>query len=167
MAKRLTDIAIRNLKPGARRLEIPDPGQRGLYVQLQPSGTRGFAVRYRLHGRPCKLTLARGVTLAQARKLAADALYDVARGVDPAEHRKAQREKAERANASTLAAVAQTYMRREGAKLRTADQCEGILRRLILPALGAQPIASIRRSDIVQLLDKIEDTSGPRMADVT
>src|SRR5262245_7914836 len=35
------------------------------------------------------------------RALAGDVLYDVARGIDPAEHRKAQREKAERAKADT------------------------------------------------------------------
>jgi Arm domain-containing DNA-binding protein len=114
MARGLTDLAIRNLKPGARRREIPDPGQRGLYVQLQPSGARGFAVRYRLHGKPCKLTLPGGVTLAQARKLAGDVLYDVARGIDPAEHRKAQREKAERAKADTLRAVAEAYFKAHG-----------------------------------------------------
>src|SRR5262249_25685254 len=166
MARGLTDLAIRNLKPGARRREIPDPGQRGLYVQLQPSGARGFAVRYRLHGKPCKLTLPGGVTLAQARKLAADALYDVARGVDPAEHRKAQREKAERARADTLRAVFEEYCKREGARLRTINQHRSTFARLILPAFGGTPIGAIQRKDLVRLLDKIEDEHGPRMADV-
>ena len=46
-SKKLTDIAIRNLKPGPARLEIADPGARGLYVVVQPSGFKSFAVRYR------------------------------------------------------------------------------------------------------------------------
>src|SRR5262249_44581367 len=157
MARGLTDLAIRNLKPGARRREIPDPGQRGLYVQLQPSGARGFAVRYRL----CKLTLPGGVMLAQARKLAGDVLYDVARGIDPAEHRKAQREKAERAKADTLRAVAEAYFKREGARLRTVDQRKNTFERLIYAILGGgTPIGAIRRRDVVHMLDKIEDERG-------
>jgi integrase len=167
MARGLTDLAIRNLKPGGKRREIPDPGQRGLYVQLQPSGARGFAVRYRLHGKPCKLTLPGGVTLAQARKLAGDVLYDVARGVDPAEHRRAQREKVERAKADTLRAVAEEYFKREGKNLRTLDQRMATFERLIFPILGGgTPIGAIRRKDVVRLLDKVEDERGPRMADV-
>ena len=57
----LTDIAIRRLKPGPARREIPDPGCRGLYVIVQPSGARGFAVRYRLAGVSRKLTLPGGI----------------------------------------------------------------------------------------------------------
>ena len=59
--KKLTDIAIHNLKPQAGRYEIPDPGASGLYVIVQPSGHKSFAVRYRLGGRPQKLTLKAGI----------------------------------------------------------------------------------------------------------
>jgi hypothetical protein len=52
-----TDIAIRNLKAGDTRREIPDPGCSGLYVIVQPSGKKSFAVRYRANGTPRKLTL--------------------------------------------------------------------------------------------------------------
>jgi integrase len=167
MARGLTDLAIRNMRPGEKRREIADGAQRGLYVQLQPSGARGFAVRYRLHGKPCKLTLPGGVSLAQARKLCADILFDVARGVDPAEHRRAQREKAERAKADTLRAVAEAYFKREGARLRTINQRKATFWRLIFPIFGAgTPIGAIRRKDVVRLLDRVEDERGPRMADV-
>ncbi len=75
MAKGFTDIAIRNMKPGDVRREIPDPGCAGLYLVLQPSGVQSWAVRYRYEGKPRKLTLSGGITLAAARKLAGDALY--------------------------------------------------------------------------------------------
>jgi integrase len=51
--------------------------------------------------------------------------------------------------------------------LRTVDQRLSTLRRLVYPALGAMPIETVKRSDIVRLLDKVESGSGPRMADVT
>ena len=38
--------------------------------------------------------------------------------------------------------------------------------RLIYPTLGSRQIDDIRRRDIVNLLDKIEDVNGPRMAHV-
>jgi integrase len=41
------------------------------------------------------------------------------------------------------------------------------LERLVYPSLGARPIAEIRRSDIVRLLDQIEDERGAAMADRT
>src|SRR4051794_23648098 len=41
----------------ARRVEIPDGGLVGLYLVIQPSGSKSWAVRYRHGGRPAKLTL--------------------------------------------------------------------------------------------------------------
>ena len=52
MAKGFTDLKIKNLKAGAVRREIPDPGASGLYLVVQPSGKKSFAVRYRYNGTP-------------------------------------------------------------------------------------------------------------------
>ena len=60
MSTKLTDIAIQNLKAGDMRREVPDPGCAGLYLVVQPSGRKSFAVRYRFAGQPRKLTLAGG-----------------------------------------------------------------------------------------------------------
>jgi integrase len=67
----------------------------------------------------------------------------------------------------TLQAICEEYQRREGHKLRTARDRQQILERHVYPALGARPIGEIKRSEIVRLLDGIEDRSGQRMADVT
>jgi integrase len=164
----LTDIGIRNLRPGPTRREIPDPGARGLYVVIQPSGRKGFAVRYRLNGKPAKLTLPPGISLAGARKLAAAAMYEVSQGRDPADERKAQRKKAECAKADTLRSIAESYVAREGKRLRSIGQRKRIFERLIFPVLGGgRPIGEIRRKDVVALLDHVEDKHGARMADYT
>jgi integrase len=165
MAKRITAVAIENLKPGAVRRELPAGG--GLYVVIAPSGRKGFAVRYRFRGRTRRLVLQSGVTLAQARKLAADAMFEVARGNDPGEARKAAQQQAELAAADTVAAVCREYIRREHAKLRTARPRESVLERLVYPAIGKRPIEDVRRSEIVRMLDRIEDDCGARTADVT
>lgn len=167
MARKLTDITIRNLKPEMARREIPDPGARGLYVVVQPSGKKGFAVRYRHGGKPRKLTLQAGISLAAARKATAAALFEVEGGRDPGAARRKEKEAQRLAAADTFLAVAEEYQRREGHKLRSADWCDKVLRRLVYATLGDRPIAEIRRSDIIRLLDKIEEDRGPVMADRT
>ena len=167
MAKGLTDIAIRNLKPAPTRREIPDPGARGLYVVVQPSGRQSYAVRYRIAGKPRKLTLKSGISLAAARKEAADALYEVEKGRDPSAAKTAAKVKAAAVAADTIEAICTEYLKREGKRLRTAAAREAILKRLVYPALGSRPIASVTRTEIIRLLDRIEDERGPRMADMT
>jgi integrase len=163
MAARMTNISIAALKPRAERYEISDPQQRGLRVTVHPGGTKTFIVRYRYGGRPKKLTLASGITLEQARKLAGDAMFEVARGNDPA----AQKAEAKAAAQSdTVRAICEEFLTREGSKMRSADKYQRILQRLVYPKLGSKPIGYVRRRDIVRLLDKIEDENGPAQATI-
>ena len=73
-----------------------------MYLVLQPSGAKSWALRYRANGIPRKLTIGPypAVGLATARRRAQEALGDVAGGKDPAAAKKAVREaaKAERAD---------------------------------------------------------------------
>ena len=135
MAKGFTDISIRNLKAGDVRREIPDDGCAGLYLVLQPSGSRSWAVRYRYDGKPRKLTLAGGLTLAAARKCAGDALYALEQGADPASAKKETRAKVKAAKADTVQALCENYLKREGHKLRTAREREPSLSGWCIPRL--------------------------------
>ena len=58
-------------------------------------------------------------------------------------------------------------MRREAGKLRTAKQRERVLERLVYPEIGDVPLADLKRSHVVKLLDKIEDENGTKMSDLT
>ena len=102
MAKKLTAISVQNEAPGNARKEIADTGCTGLYLVVQPSGARSWALRYRYLDKPRKLTLGpvltvangeaepgeveigRPLTLAAARKLAQDELHKLKLGRDPA-----------------------------------------------------------------------------------
>jgi hypothetical protein len=55
----------------------------------------------------------------------------------------------------------------EGGNINSGDQRLSVFERLVYPKLGSRPINDIKRSEIVSLLDDIEDDSGPRMAYVT
>src|SRR5262245_10704341 len=166
---RLTTKSIEHLKPAAQRREIPDSGCRGLYLIVQSSGARSWALRYRFDRRPTKLTLGSwpAVSLADARAAATQALRELAGGNDPAAARKEASVRAAAAKADTVVAVCEEYLKREGHRLRTVDQRVSTLRRLIYPVIGDRPISEVRRSEIVRLLDRIEDGSGQRTADAT
>src|SRR5262249_48138860 len=83
----------------------------------------------------------------------------IAAGVDPA-HAAAS------AARDTLRAICEEFLKREGGKLRSLDFRQSALSRLAYPVLGAVPITAIKRSDIVRLLNGIEDNQGPVMANL-
>ena len=163
MARHITELGLRALKPRDQRYEKPIG--RGLSVIVQPSGGKSFAVRYRFGGRTRKLTLPGGLSLAAAHRATADALYKVEQGIDPAIARAQQKQKQRLADADTFAAVTAEYLRREGKTLRSVERRRSTLDRLVIPVLGDRPIGEIKRSEIVRLLDQIEETSGPSSAD--
>jgi integrase len=163
----LTPVSIKKLKAGPTRREVHDG--RGLYLVIQPSGAKSFAFRYKHGGRTAKLTFGPvEIGLAAARKLAASAMVDLAEGKDPGEaKRRARRAEhaEETAAANTLKAVCENYVKREGAKMRTGERRAHDLARLVYPTLGNRPVDDIKRSDVVRLLDKIEDENGVVMSD--
>jgi integrase len=167
MTKGFTDIAVRNLQPGPVRREIPDAGCVGLYLVLQPSGARSWAVRYRYNGAPRKLTLAGGLTLKAARKLTSDALYELEQGRDPAQTKQAARATLKAARANTVRALCENYLHREAGKLRTGQARQRVLERLVYPAIGDVALTDLKRSHVVKMLDAIEDQCGTKMADLT
>ena len=103
---RLTDLSIRALRPQSDRYGIPDPGARGLYVVVFPSGKKSSFAAFRFAGIHRKLTLQSGTSLANARLLAAKAMDQVAAGNDPLRSKNWKpRLKAVNAQANTFAAV--------------------------------------------------------------
>src|SRR5262249_38173522 len=121
MARGFTDIAIKNLKPGAGRREIPDPGARGLYVIIEPSGFKSFAVRFRINGKTRKLSLG-NIPLSKARKAAAHAYDEVAQGRDPTDAKKQARAKRRAIEADTFAAIVERYFQIECGLKRDGDK---------------------------------------------
>lgn len=131
MARALTTRAVEAAKPGDNRREISDGLVTGLYLVVQPSGTRSWALRYRHNGKPRKLTLGTVIdlaeaeapepvlggplTLAGARKLARDALGEVALHRDPADDKKRDRE-SRRAGDDLFPIVAEKFIDKRKAK---------------------------------------------------
>jgi integrase len=138
-----------------------DEELRGFGLMVTANGQTAFVVQYRTSHKSRRMHLKPGLSLQEARREAKKLLGDVARGHDPL----ARRQKAAHAGADTLYPIANEYLKRGAKDLRSRKQREAILKRHIFPKLGSHPIGEIRRSDIVRLLDRIDDQSGPSAAD--
>ncbi len=163
MRKAITPKSIEAMKPGEVRREIPDPSLAGLYLVIQPSGAKGWALRYRYAGRPRKLTLGKWplMGLAEARAAATEAIEAVELGRDPGAAKKAA--KAERIEAQLterdkIKTLVGDYAKRHLAKLKSGDDVSAQFRRHILPAWGDRDIHEIARRDVIDLLDQIADS---------
>jgi integrase len=137
MSKPLTTAAVRKLRPGKIRREIPDGGCPGLYLVIQPSGTKTWGQRFRRpDGRPAKLTLGScddsgresegepaigsHLTLAAARRLATEERRQLALGRDPAATRLAEKQRRRAAaierGANTFASAARDFIEQHACK---------------------------------------------------
>jgi integrase len=92
----------------------------------------------------------------------------VADNHDPlAERAETRAEAARVADTKTVSNVLDEFLGRYVQKkvLRTADEIESSFRRYVRPRIGDRPIHEIRRSEIVEMLDAIEDAGTARLSD--
>jgi integrase len=150
---KFTTKSVEAIAPAAVRKEIPDSLMRGLYLIIQPTGARSWAVRYSHHGKSRKLTLGGYpvFNLAQAREAAAKALRTVAEGRDPGRERQAAR-------ADSIEAIATQFIERYSKRHnrpRTIATNEALLRRYVLPQWRGRAVRDIRRRDVISLVDGV------------
>lgn len=168
---RFTDASIRALPAGdGRPTDYSDAVQRGLRLRVSPSGERIFLLAYRkpATGVGVKISLgslAQGLSLAQARKEAADLLAGLRREppVDPGQERARRRETAKaRDRVTTFSDACDAFACEELPTFRpaTAAGWRRYLEREIKPALGRLKPEEITVNDIAELRAGIE-RGGP------
>jgi integrase len=160
IAKLTQNLVERTKHSGVEALLLWDERLTGFGVAVYASGTKRFIIQFRVKGsrrsRRMVIGSAARLDLEVARKRAKELLGHVDLGRDPL---------AEQLRVSTFRALAETYFAREGSKIRTANKRRAVLERLVLPVIGGIPVEDIKRSDIIRMLDRIEDESGPGAAD--
>jgi integrase len=159
--RNLTDIFIKKAALRSHAYLVWDTHQRGLALQVQPSGHKAWKCIYSMHGRPRWYHIG-DVTafgLSNARKLAGRVMFKVAEGKDPCADRKADRSK------GTFEELATRYVD-EHAKRRNRSwkQADALVRRHLLPRWGKLQAASIARSDVKAAMASI---SAPIVANQT
>ena len=186
---KLTAIKIQNAKPAKDergqfvRTEIPDAGKPGLFLIVQPSGNKSWAVRYRRQSdrKPRKLTLDGFPSLGVAHKLAQAALDRAAEGHDPAAEKRVTKQAAQPQSSDLVEAVFADFLARH-VRTKSGKAVREVTRRETARILGfkrdpnsletwirtgggvvarwqGRTIQSITKRDMLDLLDDIVETS--------
>jgi integrase len=154
----LTDTVIRKAKPGAKAVRMFD--ERGLYLEVAPSGGKWWRFKFRFDGKEKLLSMGTfpDTSLKRARERRDEARALLAEGIDPSAARQASKA-AKRAEAlNTVEAVARAWLehRADAWVERTRAVILASLENDVFPILGARAVADIQPADIRNLVQGIE-----------
>jgi integrase len=146
---RLTLKDVETKRATDDRREIPDDYMRGLYLIVQPTGAKSWAVRYRHGGKSAKHTIGPypAYGLKQARDAAAEVLRAVAEGRSPKQKQ-----------AGAVAEAVEQFLERHGKHYRPKPLYEA-KRRLqlyVVEEWGNRKLDTITRADVRAMLDRID-----------
>jgi integrase len=171
----LTDKEVRALLPAptGSRYEINDPGLAKFAVRVNDrgQGTYILVARFPGHKQPARREIAKvgEVSLAEARETASEWIALIKRGVDPKHEVERQKQAKLRKQAVTFASVAELWLKKHAAKLRTFKSIERMVQVELIgttkdPRLGHRPIAEIAKGEVKDLLNAIIDSGRTRTA---
>lgn len=162
---KLTARNVDSVKPPTTgRMDYWDTDPMGFGLRVSESGRKTWMVMYRVDGVQHRLTLGTypAMSLAGARQKAKDAMQDVSKGIDPSAVKKAGRK------AETFKELAAAYLERYAKKRkRSWKKDEKAIERDLTPAFGNRKAKSIKRQDVVHLLERIVERGAPIQANRT
>ena len=157
----LTDVAIRNAKPGTKAVKLADGG--GMFLLVTPAGGKLWRLKYRIDGREKLLAIGTypEIGLGEARRRREEARELIALGKDPSREKQREKVCARIQAADTFTAICKEYCekrRRDGAKgwaPATAIRSEYLLS-LVCGSIGKLPIGEIEPADVLTAIRRIE-----------
>ena len=163
----LTDVQVKNAKPGEKPYKLFDGG--GLYLQVMPTGAKLWRMKFRqANGKENCLAFGiyPDISLGRAREQRAEARRLKTDDIDPAQAKKEKARLAAAKAAQTFEKLAREW---HSNKLSTWHKttAKDTLRRLetdIFPQIGAMPIAAITHQDMIKALRKIESRGAQEVA---
>jgi integrase len=161
MRKTMTDKGVAALKP--RSSPYPDPQMASHYVRVRESGSKSFVCQARdPYGKQIWHTTGSCdvLRIEESRDLARAAIKRIKQGLPTVEPTPAKPD--------SFRSVAEGWLKRHVAakKMRTEYDMRRNLEKYVYPHWADRDFISIKRSDVAALLDRIEDESGSRTADL-
>jgi integrase len=154
----LTDKAIRALKPLDKPYKASDG--LGLYLLIQPTGSRLWRFKYRHRGKEGVESLGAypDVSLALARQKRDELRRLRATGVDLAAHRRAIKAAQTEASTNSFRVIGDEWYEKQSLAWAPKHAVKIIerLRRDVYPWLGSRPIMEISPTEILAVLRRIE-----------
>lgn len=153
----LAELQIRKLRPAVKIYQCTD--DRGLYLEVHPSGSKLWRYKYRHLGKQKRLALGRypEIGLAEARRRRDDARKVLEAGGDPLAERKHEKLVAAFKAANSFEDVAKEYIDKmvaEGRADATTTKANWLLEQLEL--IATRPIADLKPLDVLSALKRIE-----------
>lgn len=154
----LSAVAIKNALSLEKPVKLFDGG--GLYLLVNPNGSRWWRLKYRYLGREKLLSLGTfpDVSLKNARDRRDEARKQLANGIDPSEQRKIQKTAQAAGTENSFEAVAREWYARFSQKW-APGHADKIIRRLerdVFPWIGKRVIGEITAPDLLTVLRRIE-----------
>lgn len=154
----LTDTAIRNAKPTDKPYKVAD--SQGLYLLVNPRGSKLWRIKYRMNGFERKLSLGGypEITLAEARAARDTARKQLAHAVDPNAAKRQARIEASLRAGNSFAAIAEELIekkQKEGLTEATLEKQRWLLK-LLGTEFGRRPVAEIVPQELLHELKKHE-----------
>jgi integrase len=150
----LTGIEIRSAKAAEKAIKLFDSG--GLYLLVNPNGSRWWRLKYRYGGKERGISLGvyPEISLKRARAKRDEARRLVAEGVDPSAERKASK----LALHETFRGIADEWLDLQAKTLApvTFNKARWMLTEFVYPRLGARPINEITPPDLLAALRAVE-----------
>ena len=172
MENKLTDAVIKNYKPKNKPYKVSDG--KGLFLLINPNGSRLWRLKYRLKGKEKLLALGSypEVSLANARK-ERDESRKFIFGNEPTDpmdvkrenNRKAEEEVKKR-NLNTVQCLADQWLNKMESSWSPghAFKVRRSLEMHVYPILGECPISEMEASDLLDLLRGIQEGSGAEVS---
>ncbi|MDE2317582.1 MAG: integrase arm-type DNA-binding domain-containing protein, partial [Xanthomonadaceae bacterium] len=162
----LTDTGIRKAKATDKPQKLTDGG--GMYLLLNPNGSRWWRLDYRHNGKRKTLSLGTypDTGLADARDKRDEARKLLAAGIDPSEQRKAVKLAGEERAANRFAVIAEEWLAKQAATMAPATMAKArwTFNDLVFPWIGNRPIAEIDPPEMLKLLQRIEERGAHETA---
>lgn len=154
----LTDAQIRATRPSTKPVKRADG--HGLYIEVQPSGSKLWRLKYRVGGKEKRIALGAypAVSLAEARRRRDQERAKLEQGLDPSLERKREKAAAQKSSERTFERLACEYlekMRKEGRAAATLKKAEWFLL-LLKPAIGSMPVSEVDPQMLLAALKKLE-----------
>ncbi|MCL6399280.1 MULTISPECIES: tyrosine-type recombinase/integrase [Pectobacterium] len=154
----LNDMQVRSAKPEEKPYTLGDG--LGLSLLIEPTGSKSWRFRYRFGGKPKMISFGAYplVSLAEARKKRDEARKQVLDGINPSEHRKAQKLNLMSESENTFEIIAREWHAMKSARWSAgyASDIMEAFRNDIFPYVGKRAIAEIKPLELLNVMRKME-----------
>lgn len=154
----LTALQVEHTKPGSKPVRLYDG--RGLYLEIAPTGGRGWRFRYFVARRERRMSLGPypEVSLKEAREKREELRKQVAAGTDPGEIRQLTKLALVNNSGNTFEAIAREWHQMHSGAWNPEYRAT-VIRRLeadAFPWIGSQPINSLKPLNVLAVLRRIQ-----------